>query len=313
MTPGEAVTQALRHTAAETAMQIPVEKLSEVLRALNGAVQTWYALAPRIYRRTPVTHRIPAPRALTLDVTQYNATVGLHGSESDPFAASELWQSVILENEAYLYPNRIAATDAVFHAPRCLSGQTAATIYFDAIVFADFTVDRVVGTPLLLDGNQTISRMTRATSNLGFERRVWGEQWEMSYSSRLTSTRPTTFSVEGYGHSRATDPDAHFGLRLFPLPTAESTISLEVDLLPRAYGPLDLRSETLQLPVPNEQIELTLMPILEYNLARSTLFTGSSGVRQLLAQAANDAKTQLRFLNPDHANTPLRVGTRPGY
>lgn len=308
MTVAEVIQISLAPTKIGSVAQLTAEKGLLMLRALSRAVQQWYKAAPTIYREISVSHSILAPRELTV-----NCTVGSTAVAASTFTAAELAQAVIIAGEPD-YPNRVAGTASLRHAIRAASGATSATLYYDCATYADWTIERVVGDPILLDTGRPLSRIARGGQNMVVGSQIRRmDSWPVVNESTLTSSWPTTYDIEPLGHSRVESSDAHLAVRFYPLPSEASTVEMVLSLLPRRYGLLDLQDDTLEIPIPDEQVDLTLLPLIDYEVSRTPLYSGDPKSIVSLREAALQALAEVRAQPSDWGKPGLRIGTKPGY
>lgn len=285
-----AITNALGNTGIDSVSQMTAEQGLLALKALNLAVQKWYRAAPRTYREKAITHTVSAPRAIeSLTVTEGSTTVG-----DDSFTSGEFCQAVVIAGEP-LFANRVAGTNSVRTAIRQATGTTSATVYDDVLLFQDWSVERVVGEPQVLDQRDFLSRVSGRDSLI------------------KSAANIESYDLEPLGHSRVESVDAHMALRFWPMPSATRTIELTVSILPRRYGLLDLQDDTVSLPVQDELFDSTLLPLLEWEIARTRLYTGEPKEKALLLDEAREALARVKTLPGAWAKQNIRIRTQIGY
>lgn len=303
-----ALQSCLRHTSVSNVARLSGEQGVQALRALNDAVQGWFAIAPPCYRQFSVSHRIRPVRTLTITVTDESPDV-----DGTPFEAYELYQSIAIANADMILANQIAGTSSLVHDYRGTTGETTATIYYDAMVLSDYSVARVIGDPILMDTNAALGRWQRDAPNHRFDRSTWYADWSRERWMAQINEYPTSWDIEPYGISRSVAGDAKMGVRFYPLPTNESTIKLKLDVRPRVYTLLDLVDDSVTLPLDDELATLTLLPLIEDKLSLSSFFTGGDKVAKRLADEAVTARALVRALPNELGRIAMKVGTRPGY
>jgi hypothetical protein len=309
MTVAEAITNALGNTEIESVAQMTAESGLQLLRCLNKSVQLWYKTAPRIFREKRYSHTITAPRT----IASLAVTNGATSVAASTFATSEFCQALVIAGEPD-FANRVAGTASLRHKIRQATGTTSATLYHDVIALADWSIERIVGEPKLLDYDCRIPRAPRNFSTLAYQNT--GDQ-HLAASSMGDSTRtgryPTSYDIEALGHSRVESSDAHMAIRFWPLPTDASTIELTLSLMPRRYTLLDLQDDTVELPIPDELFDLTLMPLIEWELSLTKLYSGNPKAANDLRNAALLALDVIKRQDSTWGMRHIRIDTKPGF
>lgn len=283
--------------------------------ALSAATQEWFSLAPSLYKRTRSAYATPAPEILDC-VIEPGATTTSEEIFDDTMRGSTVliagdatWNEVV-DRSTVLYPY-LGSTDS-----------TTCTVYGDCWPFFDFAVDRVAsdiecqtgdGKITLLTPRETGRRIAPGTdARFGF----YGPgPFTQSVSDiRVIRDKPAAYTLEPVGDSRSSGTlDATALIRLDPIPNRGLNLMATLDILPRAYTIDHVTNTPLVMPVPDERIHSTLLPLLALRVATSMLgVVGPDKIGPIEREAA-EARSRITLLPNTRHRTRGRVTIKPGY
>jgi hypothetical protein len=211
----------------------------DVAEAANAALQKAYNALPIYFKELPIGFRLPAPRIVTLAVTQFSSALS-----SDVFAPSEFGRSVVLEGDAAW--NQVVGTSTLLNPYMGATGTVTGRVYGDACYSERYPVDRIVGNPRFSQTSQI--PLMRSEISRG------------AYASLFTQTVgcPQTWWTQSFGNSQGNEP--LFCLRFAPAPDRDYVIDVKIAFWPKRFTLADI-TDAVTIPLPDQFIESALIPM----------------------------------------------------
>lgn len=239
-----------------------MDELLCISDAINEAVQEYFSVVPEVYRTTTMSSTHSVPTALTATFT--NGSNVVTGS---PFTDGQRGDTISIEGDALDF-NEITDNGLLLNDYRGTTGSHSSTIYDDAVALTDFSIERLVSDPKILD---TSKLLTNAKQHW----RRDGERHLRIGNEREISDYPLYYWLDNVGGSAVTD--ALSIIRLDPIPKKAFTLNIEILIRPIAYTWENMVNTPLTLPVDDTLIHRTIRPMALGKLAATDLWDGSKG------------------------------------
>lgn len=220
--------------------KLSMSELTDLLQAANNALQRVYDALPIYLKEQTVGLLLPAPRAVTLAVTQYSNELS-----SDVFAPEEIGRSVVLDGDAAW--NQILGPSTMLNPYMGPSGTVNGNVYGDAVYSDRYPFDRVIGNPHF------------SRSNPG----VWTQQelirgWPESWLNQQQIGRPQAWWPQMMGNSQGNEP--LMVLRFAPAPAMAYALDVRIGLWPKRLT-LTNYNQASTIPAPDQYLETALVPL----------------------------------------------------
>lgn len=263
---------------------------------INQAIQEYFAIVPEAYRITTLSSTHDAPATITA-----NFTNGSNVVSGDPFLDAQRGDTVAIAGDELKY-NEITDNGLLLNDFRGATGSHVATVYDDAIALTDFSIERMVSHPRIIDNNTQLTngKQYRSTSGSG----------SSSLGNRSIGNYPNTYHVDYVGASRVTD--ALVIIRFNPLPTRAFTVNLEVSVRPIAYDWTNILNSPRNLPVDDSVIHRTLRPMALARLAETDLWKASESKAAAIT-AGQRAERHAASLSDSIDKPDRKVRTRKNF
>ena len=319
MTTTQAIQSVLDLTAIKSLDAASINHRLVLANCLTAAVQEWFELAPAIFKRTRSTFATVGPTTVACVFEPGETT-----ASAEVFSDYQRGSTVVIAGDATW--NEVVDRSTVLHPYRGSANSASAIVYGDCWPFFDFAIERIAGDVEYQTGDGGIGLLPpRETGRRQLHNHFsslnafssYGPGW--GFSEGATDVRqirpvPTCYTLEPVGDSVATgDLDAAMMVRLDPIPSQSLSLSAMVDILPRAYGVAHVTNTPLTLPVPDERFHSTLLPILAYRVANSSIGTVEPGKMGGIREDANDARRRIALLPKVRHRTQSRILSKPGY
>ena len=260
-----------------------------MLQACNAALQQCYNALPVYFKDITVGMTLPAPLAVTLNVTAGSSTLN-----ATAFTSDQVGRSVVIQGDPNW--NQILGPTSLLNPYMGQTGLQPATVYGDAVYSTRYPFDRIIGNPRFPTPN--LYPMLRT---------------EMYYGSLVTPFvytvgMPQSWWVQTFGNSQGINP--MLALRFAPAPDQAYVIDVRMAFWPLRLLESDFEAATV-IPVPDQFIDTALIPLALRNLMLTPIFDKQDP--QTIIAAATAAEEYLR-LQPTHVGaTSNRVFTPIGF
>ena len=265
----------------------------ELITAINSGVQTFFAEAPDSYSRTTISHRVRTPDTLELGMTANSNQI-----DAEDFLDSHRGCSVVIEGDEQI--NEVTGNDLLLHDYLGTTGTQSATLWYDAIPITDFLILQILNEPLVVQTGKVLK---------------YHEQNDLATlhnpRHQSPSDYPEKYTVEHVGGSLDADIDAVFQSRFIPRPVVSFTLKFDAHVLPITYDISHLETAT-RIPIANSLVPSLLVPLIEGELANSTLFDTSFEPRAAELKAER-ARQKISELPPHFVRTKSKLRTRRGF
>ena len=261
----------------------------DMLQACNAALQQCYNALPVYFKDITVGMTLPAPLAVTLNVTAGSSTLN-----ATAFTSDQVGRSVVIQGDPNW--NQILGPTSLLNPYMGRTGLQPATVYGDAVYSTRYPFDRIIGNPRFPTPN--LYPMLRT---------------EMYYGSLVTPFvytvgMPQSWWVQTFGNSQGINP--MLALRFAPAPDQAYVIDVRMAFWPLRLLESDFEAATV-IPVPDQFIETALIPLALRNLMLTPIFDKQDP--QTIIAAATAAEEYLR-LQPTQVGAPSnRVFTPIGF
>lgn len=308
--------QALPYLTFETLDVVPQEAQALLISRLNAAVSDWFANAPDRFKFERAPTRLTAPTTVSVSPVKDSTTLAIAA-----FDADEIGRTVVIAGDTtqnmVVGPSRLILP----YTGDTPASPVTATLYDDVIVFFDEAVERVVSritcreTGLVIDQFHPLGDVTKAPTAQGLTI-SWNSVWLGSYfCARTTASHPRAYSLENLALSQIQADQESFQdsflLRLDPIPTAVTTLDMEISRQPRAFKIEDFRTPKI-IPVPDSLVATTLFPMFLGRLTSTPYWKNEKLVPSITAEAA-DGKRRTREISAHRARPNTRIRTQAGF
>ncbi len=274
--------------------KLALTEQGDLFEAANAALQKIYNALPVYFKQQTQGFLLPAPRQLTVDVTQYSKDLG-----ADVFTDEEIGRTVIISGDGAW--NQVIGPAELLNPYMGATGTgIAATVYGDAL-FSDTTpFDRVIGN--ISFANQQMapiisSTMARGNADPG----IWLQQ---------TFGRPMVWWTQPIGNSQGRSPV--LVLRVAPAPDTAYAVNIRLGFWPKRIGFEDYQAGT-EIVVPDQFLETALIPLALAELMSKPIWeTISPTSDERIESGALEAISFLRQ-QPAQQAPSNRVFTPQGY
>jgi len=287
--------------------------------ALTASVQLWFELAPSIYKRTRATFATTYPQAVTCVFEP-----GGNTASAEVFTDAMRGSTVLIAGDNTW--NEVVDRSTVLYPYRGTANSVNAVVYGDCWTFFDFAIERIAGDVEYQTGDGKIGLLSpRETGRRQLHSHHssinafanYGTGWGFAGGSadiRQIREVPTCYTLEPVGDSvNSGDLDATMMVRLDPIPSRGLSLSAMVDILPRTYGVQHVTNTPLNLPVPDERCQLTLLPLLALRVANSSIGTVQQAKMGGIQDEAAEARNRIAMLPKVRHRTQSRLAIKPGH
>ena len=266
--------------------ELPADIRQEILDAINGSLQKFHSLAPPSTKEVQAGIFLPAPKSLTLTVTNGSTTI-----EGGDFVADEYYRTLRIDGDTI--DNQPMGLNELLHPYAGESGQVSATLYGDAI-----SVPKLY-TELISQHLKNLDTDTLITHAL-----TWPD-------SPKSVGRPDFFVVEPNARNR--NPDSPAIIRFDCLPDRLYRLQGAFSIAPVRVVYSDLLTPGVDLPIRDEWIESCLLPIARGSMTSCRLWRDEQ-TKAKARDEATEAERRLDTLYPMTLATPNNhVGTPLGF
>lgn len=284
MTSVQLAQRLLRHLSIKDIALLPGDDALHLLDAINSGLQSFYAVAPSIYKQTTLSGVFRAAQQVTI-------TVALGANTFTGYTASYQSKGYTIRIDGDEMDNEIVAANGLLDNYMGESGTKSATIWGD-VVQLNTVIDRLISDPKLDTGDVLLK--DDELQPKGEKRRIG---------------RPSRYRIEAVGQSQAGDPA--FLLRVDTLPDNDYRVRIDAELAPAKIGFLDLTNPVV-LPIDDAMVELCLLPLCASELTDSALWQSPDAKRDVLLRAER-ALQNISLLSPTISMPDNRVGTPKGF
>lgn len=267
----------------------------ELVDAANFAFQKLHSIAPPHSKQVIASFYVPAPRTVSLEVTEGSATITGYA-----FPDADLYRTIRIDGDAV--DNQILGTDSLLHPYAGPTGTVSAVIYGDAILVPS-TIEEIVSDLHIID--------TRTKISQDFSKTIGSIDFGHHQSPQKRVGRPDRWWPESKAENQ--NPPVPAIMRLNTLPDAAYRIQADATKAPLRITFLDIMDSDSEIALREEHIESYLIPIARGHLTKSSMWADSS----TKAEAKDEAKTAMNeysILAPKTLSTPAnRVGTPKGF
>lgn len=262
----------------------------ELLDAINGGLQSLHAIAPAHSKITQGSLSLGAPTAVSLALTEGSAAfTGYTVTEEDMYC------TVRLDGDAV--DNQIIGTGLLLHPYAGATGTAAGTIYHDACLIPEI-YDELLGKPRIIETRRDLEHYP-------------GTVPDFTYWSERVVREPRFYVVEG--NARNQNPVAPAVFRTDSLPDRAYRMNVRVKMSPLRVKLTDLASDSTDVPLREDHVELYLLPVSRGLMALSQHWSDKERVNKAF-DAADAARDAYRALAPQYLSTPANsVGTPIGW
>ncbi len=295
----EVARRACRHLSVKDPSGMDPSQAMELVDAINAATFLYFEQADQQYKRTTATELLLAPVSRTISLAAGGTTL-----TSGAFLNSERGKAVLIPDDPDY--NEIVATDQVLRPYRGSGGSVSATIYSDCVAIRDFSVERVVNDPRIVDTNTTLTNTEK------FRQPGAVDPWYRA-TARRTLGDPRYYMVQHVGGSIATSSnDAVVQIKLDPIPARALTIEFDIFIRGATVG-IDALTSPVALPIDSTVLAVQFLPLVEGKLLSSSLWAGNDRVTSRVEKEEMAAIASIRNLTSDFARPHRRVGTTFGF
>lgn len=296
-----------RNTSVDDLAGCSAQDAMELIRVMNEGMQMFYKLAPTRWSRTGASALILEPTTVSCDVTANSTAVS-----NAPFTAAMRGCTAKLEGADTF--NEIVSTNQLLHAWTGSTGTVTATVYYDAIAITDFTVEKIVNDPVIVETDKRLVRQEQFESEASVYPFRYGSPGGVGRNVRMTSTYPSFYRVNYVGNSyQANTGDAVVILMMDPLPLSKFNVRFDIQVRPGSYriGALTTASD---IPVDDSLAYSTLLPLCERGLLRSPIWNGTEMAAKAVDSAGQLAMETTRTLTAKRFARPKRrTRTKTGW
>ena len=260
----------------------------EILDSINGGLQKMHALAPWESKTTGGSLFLDAPTLIMLGVTNGSTDV-----TSCLFTGDQLYRTIVIDGDNI--DNQIDSPTSLLHPYGGVTGTVNAIIYCDAVSMPE-PYDEIVGDPRMIENGYTLIHAKH-------------RDWRML---KKPIFRPRFYHVEA--NARNQNPPCPAVIRFDTLPDKIYRLECQFTLAPARIAFVDLlESDSTEIPLREEYIEVYLLPIARGLLTSSSLWRD----KETKAKACDDsdkAESKYSALVPRTLATPRNLcRTKPGY
>ena len=266
----------------------------DIMEAANAALQRLYGALPDYFKEMTQGFVLPAPLAITgVGVTQYGKTITGYS-----FTEEQFGQTVVLEGDPGW--NQILGTNELLNPYMGPTGTVGGTVYGNALFSTTYPFNRVIGNPQY--ANQSIGFILNATmarNNGGVN------QWLLQQNVGM----PLSWWPQVFGNSQGHSP--MWILRFAPAPDQAYAVNVRLSFWPKRLT-LDDYDDNTALPVPDQFIEPSLIPMAIAEFMASPEFQSRKDEELILNRAAQGEK--FARMQPGQFAAPANtIGTPLGF
>lgn len=281
---------------------LEAEPALDVLAAINGGIQEYFAHAPSLYKRTTLSHALRAPETLSVTFTsKYANTV-----EDDTFATAMMGCTLRFDNG--MADTVITGTNSVLDDWLHDDLTQPATVFYDVVPIQD-VIEQILEPVRVHDATRANPTRLHRDERLRGGRARWRESGLEAFVT-AEAGRPEAYYLEPVGGSQGGEPE--FLLRVAPRPLVDYTIKFEAELGPRAVTFAELSIATT-VGVPGNRIESILLPLCEAHLTASRFWRDPRAAGDVMGKAENLKGNRLRTMTGDIAPARNQMGTPAGF
>lgn len=275
--------------------KLSMNEQQDILEAANAALQRLYNALPTYFKEQTQGFVLPAPLAISgVGVTQYSKTV-----TGVTFTDAQFGQTVVLDGDPGW--NQIIGEDELLNPYMGSTGTVSGTVYGNAIHSTTFPLDRIIGNPQF--ANQNLFPV--ATFNIAQANGYGTSPWLWFGQIGL----PQVWWPQVFGNSQGNSPI--MVLRFSPAPDQAYAVNVRIGFWPKRLTLTDY-DENSALPVPDQFIEKSLIPMAIEEFMASPTFQSRNDEAQVIArgqQGERFARNQLGQIGSPNN----RIGTPIGF
>ena len=260
----------------------------QILDAMNAGIQRYHAKTTSKHRTLPVSCLISAPKDISLNVTENEATFTGYTIEDNDF-----YCTVHIDGDPI--PNQLTGDGQLFDHYTGATGTVSGRIYYDAIPLY-IPIRRMVSAPILTGSCRGgLARHDRA-------------EWLKGVSRPHGA--PTAYSLDY--NAFADNGEVPVIVRLNSLPDKSYKLRFEVEVDALHLGHEHLQ-KPISIPVRPSHVESYLMPMVRAALTSSAKWKNKENI-SLVNDQADTAEVELSNETFVHtASSHNRIGTAPGF
>jgi hypothetical protein len=214
----------------------------DVLTAANSALMGLYHKLPAYLREMSEGFMLPAPKAMTVNVTQFSTQ-----TSTGNFSAAQIGQSIQIAGDCSW--NQILGPQSLLNPYMGTTGAKLASVYGNALYSTRYPFDRIIGDPKFAD-NQFWPLANLWMNNNNGRNGSWLFQ--------NTVGRPINWWVEQLGNAQGNMP--LLVMRFAPAPDTNYAINVRMSYWPLRLLLTDIMGAST-LTVPDQYLEKCLLPM----------------------------------------------------